>query len=87
MKTSAYGVEAGQRGYHPHAGEAELEVAHTNFMDNNRARYRYYGGDKDGEEFTATAEHFNEKPKNSRCPTCGEPVYSIFDHLDGCPET
>jgi len=23
-----------------------------------------------------------EKPKNERCPTCGEPVESIFDHVD-----
>lgn len=21
----------------------------------------------------------------NRCPTCGEPVTSIFDHVDGCP--
>jgi hypothetical protein len=23
-----------------------------------------------------------EKSKNERCPTCGEPVESIFDHVD-----
>jgi hypothetical protein len=24
----------------------------------------------------------SEGPKSERCPTCGEPVESVFDHLD-----
>lgn len=80
--TRAYGRYPGERGTHDIYGEAELEVIHADFMDNNRARYRFYGGERSGQEFDATAEHFNPKPKDSRCPTCGAAVYSIFDHLD-----
>lgn len=77
-----YGRFPGERGVHFVAGDAELEVVHTDFADNNRAQYRYYGGNQSGEEFDATAEHFTPKEKAERCPTCGEPVYSIFDHVD-----
>lgn len=56
--------------------------ARAGVADNNRAQYRYYGGDQSGEEFDATAEHFTPKEKAERCPTCGSFVYSIFDHLD-----
>lgn len=78
----AYGRHPGERGSHYLTGEAELEVVHTDFMDNNRAQYRFYGGERDGEEFSATAEHFTPKDKAEHCPTCGEAVYSIFDHVD-----
>lgn len=78
----SYGRFPGERGYHYVSGDQELEVVHTDFMDNNRAQYRFYGGPRSGEEFDQTAEHFTPKAKADRCPTCGESVYSIFDHLD-----
>jgi hypothetical protein len=78
----SYGRFAGERGTHFITGDAELEVVHTAFTDNNRAQYRFYGGNRHGEEFDQTAEHFTPKEKAERCPTCGEAVYSIFDHLD-----
>lgn len=80
--TRHYGRFPGERGTHFISGSAILEVVHTNFTDNNRAQYRYYGGDRHGEEFNTTAEHFTLLPKNENCPTCGEKVYSIFDHID-----
>ena len=27
-----------------------------------------------------------DRLKLERCPTCGAPVATIFDHLEGCPE-
>jgi len=82
MTQRHYGRFPGERGIHFLTGTAELEVVHTDFMDNNRAQYRFYGGDRSGEEFNATAEHFTPYEKRARCPTCGEPVYSICDHVD-----
>lgn len=77
-----YGVFPGDRGTHFLSGDAELEVVSTDAWDNNRATYRFYGGPRNGQMFSATAEHFKHLPKNENCPTCGEKVYSIFDHLD-----
>jgi len=78
----SYGRFPGERGTHLISGKAIIEVVHTDFFDNNRAQYRFYGGDRNGEEFNQTAEHFDPLPKDARCPTCGAKVYSIFDHLD-----
>ena len=78
----SYGRYPGERGTHYLTGDAIVEVVHTDFMDNNRAQYRFYGGEKDGREFNQTAEHFTPLPKDARCPTCGAAVYSIFDHID-----
>lgn len=78
----SYGRHPGERGTHFLTGKAEIEVVHTDFMDNNRAQYRFYGGPRSGEEFDATAEHFEPLEKSARCPTCGAAVYSIFDHVD-----
>lgn len=77
-----YGVKPGMRGTHWLTGDQLVEVVHTDFTDNNRAQYRIYGGDQNGEEFDATAEHFTESPKDKRCPGCGMAVYSVFDHID-----
>jgi hypothetical protein len=79
---NSYGRYSGERGTHFITGDAELEVVHTDFLDNNKARYRFYGGVRSGEEFNATAEHFEPKERSERCPQCGIPVYSIFDHID-----
>lgn len=77
-----YGVSPGDRGTHFLSGDAVLEVVSTDAWNNNRATYRFYGGDRHGNTFSATAEHFNPLPKDQNCPTCGEAVYSIFDHVD-----
>lgn len=82
LPVRAYGRHPGERGTHRFIGDAELEVIHADFMDNNRAQYRFYGGPRSGQEFSATAEHFEPKEKAERCPTCGAAVYSIFDHVD-----
>jgi hypothetical protein len=78
----AYGRFPGERGTHYVTGDAILEVVHTDFADNNRAQYRFYGGDRSGEEFDQTAEHFTPLAKEANCPDCGADVYSIFDHID-----
>lgn len=84
----SYGRFAGERGRHYVTGDAILEVVHTDFMDNNRAQYRFYGGERSGQQFDQTAEHFTPLPKDARCPECGAPVYSIFDHIDqDCEES
>lgn len=77
----SYGRYPGERGTHFVSGNAVLEVVHTDFLDNNRAQYRFCGGERSGEEFNQTAEHFTPLPKAERCPTCGGEVYTIFDHL------
>lgn len=83
-----YGLKPGMRGLHFVSGGMVLEVVHTDFLDNNRAQYRFYGGDRNGEEFNATAEHFTCLPKDQRCPECRAAVYEIFDHLGGdCSST
>jgi hypothetical protein len=81
-----YGRFIGERGTHFISRDAEIEVIGFHWLDNNRATYRFYGGDRSGETFSATAEHFEPKQKLENCPTCGARVYSIFDHLgDDCP--
>lgn len=82
-----YGVQVGQRGHHLITGDQEIEVVSLGVLDNNSARFRYYGGNRHGVEFTATAEHFDEMEKSERCPTCGVPVYSVFDHVDDCSDS
>lgn len=76
-----YGLEEGQRGTHFLMDNDILEVVGFDSLDNNRAKFRVYGGDRHGREVWLTAEHFEESPKDENCPTCGEPVYTIFDHL------
>lgn len=55
-----YGRHVGERGHHVNTGDSQVvEVVALSVMDNNSARYRYIGGERDGVEFTATAEHFD----------------------------